>query len=156
VHGISSFAALLEAVGSDVDVLLPSFLDVFGHTAQAPWAVGLQVLASAEDPGAKDQVWISQGVIRVEMGDEDRFEVLDFESCDTFSFGSCSAANNTWAAIDKVSRAIHYNRNGRARSVRVCSRRSGSQNDYLRLTWFGRRRSGILRSREHVECNEEN
>jgi hypothetical protein len=113
-------------VGAGLDVHAVGLEQVLGHRLETFRPVDLQRHPSSDGPGREDQIGISHGVIRVQMGDEGDAQLGDLERLDAF-LAKCSrgAADDARPEVDKVGGLIHDDGCGRAGPFWKRSRRAG-------------------------------
>ena len=79
---ITGIVCMLQAMDSDVDVLAPCSLNVINHFARAFRPIDFQRLMPSEDPRAEDQVWKSERMVGVKVGQENESQIRRGKSWD--------------------------------------------------------------------------
>ena len=141
LDGQARRASMFETGRTDVDVGLPRGHDVARHRLNTLGTVHPERTSASLHPGREDQVWIPDRVVGVKMGDERRLQLVGRKSRDTFVERGGGAPHETWADVDQICRAVHDDRGGRTRSLRIGPRRSGAKQHNLCMG-FARRRNG--------------
>src|SRR2546427_4572315 len=72
---VAGTVCMLQAMDSDVDVLPPCSLNVVNHFTRAFRAVDFQRLMPSNDPWAEDQIWESECVVGVKVGQENESQI---------------------------------------------------------------------------------
>ncbi len=111
--------SLFESLGASVDIGLPGEHDVLRHRLQARRTVRPDRVAAALDPGREDQIGISESVIRVQVGNEQRQQVRNCQALDAIVESGRRAADNTGSGVNQVGLAVHHNGGRGSRSFRV-------------------------------------
>src|SRR5262249_9922237 len=140
----------LHAFGADSDVLFPRLEDVVGHGLDATRPVDLNGTGSTDDPRRKNEIRVSDRVIRMQMRHEGGLELREVEALYSLSVGGRGAADNARAEIDKVGSVVDNDGDARPGAIGDRTWSARSQQDDLRdLGWsVVRFREGGLRSRQ--------
>ena len=109
-HSVSLIVGWLEARYSLLNIRSVGGQDMFCHAAQSSWAVNVQWLLSLEYPGGKHQVWITGGVICMQVSEESQVQSARLQSYDAGLVSGCRASNDPRAEVDQVGLVVHNDR----------------------------------------------
>ena len=127
---VAGGVAMFEAVGANGDIGLPGGFDVIDHGFRAFGAVDGERLGAVEDPGGEDEVGQAEGVIGVEMGEEDALEVGHLEGVDVeLGGGSGGATDDAGAGVEEIGLAVVDDGEGGTGAVGVGARGAGAEDD---------------------------
>jgi len=131
LHSVAGVIGFLQAGGAHVNVLLPGLKDVTGHALESARAVSLERDAAMQDPGTEDQVGVAQGVVGVQVGEEDDFQVLDVQRLDAVLLRRFRPLHHARPAIHQVGGAVHHDGHGCAGAVGIRFGRARAQHHHL-------------------------
>ena len=127
---VAGGVAVFEAVGANVYVGSPGGFDVIDHRFGAFGAVDGQGLGTVEDPGGEDEVGQAEGVIGVEMGEEDALEVGHLEGVDVeLGGGGGGAADDAGAGVEEIGFAVVDDGDGGTGAVGGGARGAGAEDN---------------------------
>ena len=72
---------MFQTLNSNLVIFSISLQDMKGHVPKTRGSVRLKRLFSAQHPRTKNQIGITERVIRMQMRDENRFEIDDIQPC---------------------------------------------------------------------------
>src|SRR5579862_2818795 len=88
---------------------------------------------AALHPSSEDQVGIADGVIGVQVGDENGLEIRGSQGFYAVVVGLLGAADDSGAGVDKIGGSLDDDGGGGAGALRVGARGSGAEEDDLGL-----------------------
>src|SRR5262245_28074686 len=139
--------SLLIAIGSGsgFDILVVGSKDMLRHRLDTLRTIHFEWHSAPDDPRREDEIWIADGMVRVQMGRKrhpqvDWFECLNAVLADR----GVGTAYDTWTKVDEIRRSVDHNCRGRPRTIRVWTRGPSPQHHHLRC---GHRSVDRLRAR---------
>src|SRR5689334_25219702 len=106
-----------------------------GHDGNTGWTVDLEGLVTSHDPGCEDQIGISNGVVRMKMGEE-RSPDIDATVAKrrNASFERRrNAPDDPRSKVDEIWRIADHDCGCRTGAIRLRARVAGAQHHHLGL-----------------------
>ena len=97
------------------------------------WSVDFERRGSAHDPGSEHEVGKTEGVIRVQVSDENLAQIWRFQAFDAGLRGGRGASHDARAHVDQVRGAIHDDCDSGAGMLGIRTRAARAQENDLRF-----------------------
>src|ERR1035441_9105033 len=82
IHLVSGGVSLLQSALANSHIFRPCLFDVRSHALQPVWTISLQRFFPSQHPGRKNQVWITQRVVRMQMGYKNNVQFFGLQGSD--------------------------------------------------------------------------
>lgn len=122
--------SLLQSTPPNPHIFRPSFLDVRSHVLQTTRSISLQRLFSPQYPRRKNQVGITQRVIRMQMRYKNNLQFASLKRRNPILLCRRCPPYDSRTAVDQVRPIIHHHRHRRPPPLRIRTRSPRSQHHY--------------------------